>query len=503
MPSATASVGVVIVTSRPSNEIVPESAGWMPAIVLTSVDLPAPLSPTRATTSPGRTSKSTSWSACTGPKLLLTPFSESTGVLPLSFIWLLPRMRTGAPRSGRPHSLPPGLLDAGRLAAGRVLAGADLVHRPELILDDRVLDLVLRDRHGRQEDRRHLLRAVVDLGVRRRRVLALGERHGELRRRLGLGLDRLVDGHVLLVHEDPLDRGELGVLPGRRPRLRVDAGRLHGRDRGAAGAVVGGIDAHEAVLADRGDRLLHLLLGLVRAPVGRVVLLRDLVAASVDHAVRALLEQLRVVVGGGAVDHDDGALGAILLELADQGVTLELADLLVVERDVVVDVGVRDQPVVADDRDLRLLRPVHDRAGGRCVHRVEHEHLRALRDRRLGLLLLLRRILVRVRVEDLAVRAEFLCLLLEVGPVLRLVAGGLRLGEEQRDRAATTAAVATTAASAAATVVVVAACRERHCAHECREDGEEPEPAHVTSSYLVAVCRLTAGAGPLHAGPAS
>ena len=41
--------------------------------------LPAPLSPTRATTSPGRTSKSTSLSAWTGPKLLLTPLRASTG----------------------------------------------------------------------------------------------------------------------------------------------------------------------------------------------------------------------------------------------------------------------------------------------------------------------------------------------------------------------------------------------------------------------------------------
>ena len=37
----------------------PGSAAWIPAIVLTSVDLPAPLSPTRATTSPALTSKST------------------------------------------------------------------------------------------------------------------------------------------------------------------------------------------------------------------------------------------------------------------------------------------------------------------------------------------------------------------------------------------------------------------------------------------------------------
>ena len=37
----------------------PSSAAWMPAIVFTSVDLPAPLSPTRPTTSPAWTAKST------------------------------------------------------------------------------------------------------------------------------------------------------------------------------------------------------------------------------------------------------------------------------------------------------------------------------------------------------------------------------------------------------------------------------------------------------------
>ena len=69
-------------TSFPSNMMRPSSAGWMPAIVFTNVDLPAPLSPTRATTSLWFTWKSTSLRACTGPKLLLTPSSASTGVLP-------------------------------------------------------------------------------------------------------------------------------------------------------------------------------------------------------------------------------------------------------------------------------------------------------------------------------------------------------------------------------------------------------------------------------------
>ena len=57
----------------------PRPTVWMPATHLISVDLPAPLSPTSAITSPARTSKSTSVSACTEPKLFEMPRSSSSG----------------------------------------------------------------------------------------------------------------------------------------------------------------------------------------------------------------------------------------------------------------------------------------------------------------------------------------------------------------------------------------------------------------------------------------
>src|SRR4026209_612086 len=47
---------------------------------LMSVDLPAPLSPTSAMTSPARTSKSTSVSACTDPKVFDRPRISRSGV---------------------------------------------------------------------------------------------------------------------------------------------------------------------------------------------------------------------------------------------------------------------------------------------------------------------------------------------------------------------------------------------------------------------------------------
>src|SRR4051794_13825555 len=52
----------------------------MPLTHFTRVDLPAPLSPTSAVTSPGWTQSSTSRRTCTGPKLLSIPRTSSRGV---------------------------------------------------------------------------------------------------------------------------------------------------------------------------------------------------------------------------------------------------------------------------------------------------------------------------------------------------------------------------------------------------------------------------------------
>src|SRR5699024_5619458 len=60
-------------TGAPSIRIRPPSGWWMPDIVLISVDLPAPFSPRRTSTSPARTWTVTSSITVTGPKDLLTP----------------------------------------------------------------------------------------------------------------------------------------------------------------------------------------------------------------------------------------------------------------------------------------------------------------------------------------------------------------------------------------------------------------------------------------------
>src|SRR3954468_18936819 len=114
----------------------------MPAMVFTSVDLPAPLSPTRPTTSPGATSRSTPSRACTAPNLLLTPRSESKGLS--AFISVLSRCARGG-REGRacaPRRPPPliVLLNPCCLARGRKRGRADLRHREELVLHHGVLD---------------------------------------------------------------------------------------------------------------------------------------------------------------------------------------------------------------------------------------------------------------------------------------------------------------------------------------------------------------------------
>src|ERR1044071_8952085 len=107
-------------------------------MVLTSVDLPAPLSPTRASTSPARTSSSMFFKAWTAPKRLETPRSASTvpvatgvGVTVIDSAperFVHDRAPAAPPASSEP-GVPPGwaaLLEAGGRAGGRERRGADV-----------------------------------------------------------------------------------------------------------------------------------------------------------------------------------------------------------------------------------------------------------------------------------------------------------------------------------------------------------------------------------------
>src|SRR5712691_11628071 len=79
IPAACDCFAVSKIASSPSRTSRPASGRWTPARILTSVDLPAPFSPTRPCTSPAKSAMSPSSSACTAPKLFSACSSESTG----------------------------------------------------------------------------------------------------------------------------------------------------------------------------------------------------------------------------------------------------------------------------------------------------------------------------------------------------------------------------------------------------------------------------------------
>src|SRR3954447_22217774 len=78
MPSARAWSTELSSTSSPLTMRRPSSGFWKPEIVLMSVDLPAPLSPSRPRTSPLRRCRLMSRNAVTGPKRFATCSTRST-----------------------------------------------------------------------------------------------------------------------------------------------------------------------------------------------------------------------------------------------------------------------------------------------------------------------------------------------------------------------------------------------------------------------------------------
>ena len=115
IPALAASRGLWKCTGLPCQTISPSDGSQIPAIVLISVVLPAPLSPTRAVTCPAGMSRSTPASACTGPNVLLMPRSLSS-VSPASAGDVRPAgtRRTSLPPPGTclpftstPHQGPP------------------------------------------------------------------------------------------------------------------------------------------------------------------------------------------------------------------------------------------------------------------------------------------------------------------------------------------------------------------------------------------------------------
>src|SRR5690606_31199832 len=205
--------------------MLPSSATCTPASVLTSVDLPAPLSPTSAMISPGATSRSTPLSASTWPKVLR-----------------MPRIRSrAAPDAGRGDS---------EVTGRSRLSGAQLVAGDEPVVDDaRDIGRVERDRV--EEERGHGVASVV-VAVREPRVLLAARKgDGGLGGRLRLDVEVLVDGHGLVAEQDLLQtRG--GRILARHDDLAVQAARLEGRDDALREAVVRREDALH-VVAEGGE----------------------------------------------------------------------------------------------------------------------------------------------------------------------------------------------------------------------------------------------------------
>ena len=79
IPRPCAVAGVRLSTSLPSKTIVPLSGAVAPEATFINVDFPAPFSPSRACTSPGRTSNETSLSAAMAPKCFVMPSIDSVG----------------------------------------------------------------------------------------------------------------------------------------------------------------------------------------------------------------------------------------------------------------------------------------------------------------------------------------------------------------------------------------------------------------------------------------
>src|SRR5579862_9780383 len=191
--------------SRPSKRISPLSGACVPATHLIRVDLPAPLSPTSAITSPIRTSKSTSVRACTDPNDFVMPRSSRSGV---SFtVPFLPEADGGARR---------GASTAARLLLLAVLlelADADVALLDELVRVEPV-DVRLLDHDRRKRDRRlHLAPVRPERGCLR--LLALEQRNGRRRGCCRLLRDRLVHRARLPARDDVLRALNRGVLADR------------------------------------------------------------------------------------------------------------------------------------------------------------------------------------------------------------------------------------------------------------------------------------------------
>src|SRR6266567_5576342 len=271
----------------------------MPEIVLISVLLPAPLSPTIAVTWPAGTSRSMPVKARTGPKFLPMWASRSRGWAPLDplaawstaagawtcwvssacgawSVWGADARPAVAGRASSALGLVTGraslrscsLRYPGGLAGSRVGADAELGVLHELVRDDGRVHVVRGDPLRREQHRRHRgagLRVVgraVHQGARR--GLAGPQEHGQRHGGLRLQVDRLVDGAALVAGQDVLQPDGARVLAGGREGLGLDVQRLQVVDDRGGVRVVRREDGVDVLV--RGELLLEFGHRHVRRP---------------------------------------------------------------------------------------------------------------------------------------------------------------------------------------------------------------------------------------------
>src|SRR5262245_9196213 len=128
-PRRRASSGPRGAYGRPSSAIAPASGRTAPLSTFISVDLPAPFSPTRAWTSPGKSSRSTPRSACVGPKRLsMAVMARRGGVMrALALLRVLRPLDRALPLQLGLEALP-------RFGRGQVLLRQQVLPRAQLLL---------------------------------------------------------------------------------------------------------------------------------------------------------------------------------------------------------------------------------------------------------------------------------------------------------------------------------------------------------------------------------
>src|SRR5260221_860651 len=356
---------------------------------LISVDLPAPLSPTSAITSPWRTSKSTSVSAWTEPNDFETPRSSRRGWSLTGCVSYHRRTDGGGP-SGRLRRIRQLLL-----AVLRVGAVADVALLQEARSEEHLV-VRLRDRL-RCDQHRGLETAALRLDrARLRDVLALDDGDRRRRRRRRFLAHVLEHRHRLPARDDVLDALRGRILTAERNRLQLV--RLERDDDRIRDAVVRRGDAVDLVTR-LDEHLLEDRAGLLIAPTGheliRALLQRAALVQRAEHGVVAALEQecVRIFLAAVELGDDSTLLG---LQGVGDGRALEDADARVVERHIERGRAALDLTVVVDRLDALRTGGLLDRRGGAGVDRRDDEDLRTVGDALVGLRLLLLRVALSV-----------------------------------------------------------------------------------------------------------